>query len=505
MINIQASFSRVDCFKSCPQKYKYRYLEELKTFPSDAADNDLIVGNVLHKAMETDLVQAKDFYFSQYPVITDNHINEFMKIEILASKVKKLLEGVNIYSQEYQINDRDFIGFVDLITINEDGTVDIFDYKYSNNVEKYKESQQLHIYKHYLEKQGLIVSRMGYIIVPKWRGRQKKTETLFQFRQRLVEEVNKLEVQLIEVEFEKYKVAQYFSDLEEMKTSRVFDKNMSNLCNWCDYKQYCFEGEDVMLLPENKRRNIEKINKKSLWIYGSPFSGKTTFANAFPNPLMLNTDGNIKFVDAPYISIKDTVSVDGRITNRTYAWEIFKEVITELEKNQNDFDTIIVDLLEDTYEQCRLYMYHKLNISHESDDSFRAWDKVRTEFLSTIKRLMNLDYENIILISHEDSTKDITKKTGDKISTIKPNLSDKIANKVAGMVDIVARVVVDEDNRYLSFKSDEVVFGGGRLTVKETQIPLDYEELLKIYESSQPKKKSRKKKEEYIEGEDLPF
>lgn len=128
-------------------------------------------------------------------------------------------------------------------------------------------------------------------------------------------------------------------------------------------------------------------------------------------------------------------------------------------------------------------MYNKLGITHESDDSFRAWDKVRTEFLSTIRKLMNLDYENIFLISHEDMSKDITKKSGDKITAIKPNINDKVASKVAGMVDIVARVVVEDDgSRTLNFKSNEVVFGGGRLkNVKTTTIPLDWDELVNVY------------------------
>ena len=96
---------------------------------------------------------------------------------------------------------------------------------------------------------------------------------------------------------------------------------------------------------------------------------------------------------------------------------------------------------------------------------FHAWDKVRGEFLNTLKRLMNLDYENIILISHEDTSKDITRKGGDKITAIKPNLQEKVANKVAGMVDVVARIVADGDARTFSFKSNEVIFGGGRLKV----------------------------------------
>lgn len=70
-------------------------------------------------------------------------------------------------------------------------------------------------------------------------------------------------------------------------------------------------------------------------------------------------------------------------------------------------------------------------------------------------------YENIILISHEDTSKDITKKGGDKITAIKPNMQDKVALKVAGMVDIVARIVADGDDRTFNFKSNEVIFGGG--------------------------------------------
>ena len=206
--------------------------------------------------------------------------------------------------------------------------------------------------------------------------------------------------------------------------------------------------------------------------------------NNLCKPLMLNTDGNIKFVDAPYIPIKDKVELVGRMTKKTFAWDIFKEVIAELEKKDNNFKTIIVDLLEDAYEYCRLWMYDQMGITHESDDSFRAWDKVRTEFLSTLKRLMALDYENIILISHEDTSKDITKKGGDKLTAIKPNLADKVATKVAGMVDIVARVVADGDSRVLSFKTNEVIFGGGRLATKTNEIPLDFDDFLAVYDEA---------------------
>ena len=76
------------------------------------------------------------------------------------------------------------------------------------------------------------------------------------------------------------------------------------------------------------------------------------------------------------------------------------------------------------------------------------------------------------------------KRQGDKITAIKPNIRENIANKVAGMVDIVARTVADDNERTLNFKNNEVIFGGGRLSVNVHSIPLDYDELMEVYEEA---------------------
>ena len=234
-------------------------------------------------------------------------------------------------------------------------------------------------------------------------------------------------------------------------------------------------------LPKNERRSATVPTKRTMWLYGAPFSGKTTFADSAPDPLMLNTDGNAEYVTAPYVSIQDEVTVTGRITQRKMAWAVFKDYIEELEKGQNDFKTIVVDLVNDTYEMCRLYMYDKLGITHESDDTFRAWDKVRTEYLSTMRRVVHLPYENIILLSHEDSTKDLTKKTGEKVTSIKPKMADKVADSLAGMVGFVGRVYVDDGKHMLSIKSDEVVYGGGRLGISDVVIPLEWKAVTELF------------------------
>lgn len=244
----------------------------------------------------------------------------------------------------------------------------------------------------------------------------------------------------------------------------------------------------MVTLPKNERRVDSKLTKRTMWVYGQPFSGKTTFADSAPDPLMLNTDGNAEYVTAPYVSIQDAIKVNGRITQRTYAWEVFKEYIDELEKGGNDFKTIVVDLVNDTYEFCRLYMYHKLGITHESDDARGAWDKVRTEYLSTMRRLVHLPYENIIFLSHE-SAFEITPKGKDKILGYKPSIQDKVASSLAGMVGIVGRAYVDDDKHLLSIKSDDSVFGGGRLGISDVVIPLEWNEVVKLFEKVNVPKK----------------
>lgn len=494
---MQVSYSRVSTHKKCPYQYFLRYKEKLKTIPTDDPQSALILGHALHTGIEKDVQAAIDEYFNAYPIITDFHIDEAIKLEYLIPKVKAILPKGE---HEVKIEDEDFIGYIDLLApmgwmsknaifnpYGEDVDVyNLYDFKYSNNVSNYMRSEQLHLYKYYFEKlnPGKRIRNLYFVFIPKVQIKRKKNETDFEFRQRIISELDAKEIKTVEVYYDPNKVIEFLTDTKHSVEAEEFDKRPTRLCDWCDYQNYCQKGDDTMILPKNERRSIETINKKVIWLYGAPFSGKTYLANKFPDPLMLNTDGNIRFIDAPYISIKDVVTVEGRMTKRTFAWEVFKDAIAELEKKQNDFKTLVVDLLEDTYESCRLYMYDQLNITHESDDSFRAWDKVRTEFLSTLKRLMNLDYENIILISHEDTSKDITKKGGDKVTAIKPNINDKCANKVAGMVDIVARVIADGDNRVLSFKTNEVIFGGGRLNVTAKEIPLDYDELMKVYDEA---------------------
>ena len=492
------SHSKVETFESCPYRYDLRYNQGIKTIPPDNADNALFLGTALHTGLEKDVQTAIHEYFMSYPVISDAQVNEAMKLEVMIPKAAAMIPPGE---HEVKIEDDDFIGFIDLLAPAKTeqklggehqvipNVYDLYDFKYSNNVSKYKDSPQLHLYKYFFEKNnpGKIIRNMFFLFVSKVNIKQSKKEDLFQFRQRLQEELDRKEPQLVQIEYDPEKVINFLLSTKTMLEAQEFPQNTSWLCNFCEYKDYCQKGIDYMNLPSSERRNISETKKRKIWIYGAAFSGKTTMLDDAPNPLNLNTDGNIQFVTMPYVSIKDEVTVNGRMTNRKFAWEVFKDTIAELEKKQNDFKTIIIDLLEDTREMCRVFMYDSLGIQHESDSGFgKGWDIIKTEYLSTMRRFFNLDYENLVVVSHEDISKDITKKNGQNITRIAPNIQDAIANKIAGMVDIVARVVVeDDDSRTLNFKQNEVIFGGGRLKgISQTTIPLSWDALMDVYDQA---------------------
>lgn len=498
---MQVSHSRISTFVQCPFKFDLIYNQKLKTIFNCDPQNALILGHALHTGIEKDVDAAINEYYSAYPIIDDLHVNEAIKLKHLIPKVKDLLpEG----EHEVKIEDTDYIGFIDLLVPVEDDVYDIYDFKYSNNVDHYLESEQLHLYKYYFEKTnpGKKIRNLYFVFIPKTMIRQKKKnktnkfdESLYEFRKRIILELDNKEIQIKQINYNPTKVIEFLTNTKHCVECEEHEKNPSRLCDWCDFKNYCEKGEEFEMLPKNERVEISKTNYMKGWIYGVPFSGKTTFLDNAPDPLNLNTDGNTKYVTMQRIRIRDEVTVEGRQTKKKFAWEIFKEAIEELEKKQNDFKTIIVDLVEDTREMCRLYMYDKYGWEHETDGGYgKGWDVIKTEYLSTMRRLLNLDY-NIFLVSHEDTSKDLTKSSGDKVTRIAPNIQEGIANKLAGMVDFVARVVINkDDSRTLSFKTDNVIFGGGRLHIDVDSIPLEWDKLVEVYEEANEKAKADVKK-----------
>lgn len=243
------SHSRIECFNICPYKFKLSYIDELDTLPSDDPNNALVIGSALHLGIEQGIDAGIDYYKSQFNILSDEQVNEMIKLETLIPKVERFINRNNAIF-EYKLENDDFIGFIDYIEDDGNNNVKIYDFKYSNNIDRYLESDQLHLYKYFYEKLNPFktVTELGFIFVPKTAIRQKKTETIYEFRQRLICELDNKDVQLITVNYDPKKVIGFFENVKKVMEAREYPKKESNLCRFCAFSNYCSNGVDYDII-----------------------------------------------------------------------------------------------------------------------------------------------------------------------------------------------------------------------------------------------------------------
>ncbi|MCI2960311.1 AAA family ATPase [Pediococcus pentosaceus] len=502
----QYSYSRVDLFLKCPYHFKLRYIDKLTELPRFNADNPLINGHALHKGIEAGEDAMVEDYLNSYPVITNDQVNELIKLKILLRKVKEELSPFSDCKQlhEYRIITSNFIGFADLILVAPDKSVTIIDFKYSNNVKNYMDSGQLHLYKYYLEQQGWHIDNLAYMFIPKTAIKQKKDEDLFHFRKRLEETVEAQEVKVVPIDYDEMHVIYFHNAIKEIESATEYPRNPENHCIQCiprfapDYLETLLDekGEITMQLPKNERREMKIDDRPDIWLYADSYVGKTTFMDKFDDVLMLNTDGNTDNITSPVLPIHDEVKKEGRMTKRTFAWENFLSVIEELEiENTENYKTIVIDLMEDLRDDCRNYIMDKYGWEHESDGSFgKGWSMVTKEFANAIKRLKAIGLQ-IVYISRELAT-DVNLKNGQVRTTYKPNIDDKTANFLTGTVDITMRAYVnDKDEHMLMLQKEPNIFGGGRFDFKEKEVPLERDAFLAAVIEAQKNRKAKTRNE----------
>jgi RecB family exonuclease len=249
---LQISYSRVGCYGNCPYQYKLRYLDKLRTLPDQDPTNALYLGTAIHTAFETGSVEeAIKSYRSNYYMLTDAHINEEIKLEMLIPKVLALLPEAEC---EVEISTDDFIGYIDRLEhlYKDEQGIDhyaIWDYKYCNpkSIDRYLTSGQLHIYKYYFEltHPQCVVDHLKYVFIPKVNIRQKKDESLQQFRSRLRETLEATEPQVTDISYDVDSISQFQQCCQHLNVVNEFPKNKTRLCDWCSYQTYCESNGEV--------------------------------------------------------------------------------------------------------------------------------------------------------------------------------------------------------------------------------------------------------------------
>lgn len=227
------SYSRVNTHHICPKQYWHKYVNETDVTIQPTANDARIVGSTMHKGIEEGLDAALEYYESQFPpILTNNMIHEEIKF---CHWIPALHEtyGDGIHEQQILI-EGEYVGYIDYLKDDV-----LIDFKYSNNVDHYLKSEQIHLYKYFGEKVGLTIDKLRYVFIPKIAIRQKKTETLDDFRVRLLDELDSKSVTVCDVDYDENKVEAFFEKAELMRNDTEFKCKPSGLCRNCDYKSYC--------------------------------------------------------------------------------------------------------------------------------------------------------------------------------------------------------------------------------------------------------------------------
>lgn len=198
-----------------------------------------------------------------------------------------------------------------------------------------------------------------------------------------------------------------------------------------------------------------------IWIYGKVMSGKTTFASQFENAYIISTDGNAEYSFDP----------DKILRVRNY-----DELDKAVEKLKSIKPTwVIVDTTSYLIDFVRLDWLVKNKVDHESELPYRGYTMLRSSIWEKIFSIAN-SFDNVMFISHEQEIIE-KNKFGREISKFQPVFEDKLRDQMSGLMGVIARTVktTSEDGtpRYeLHIGNSDDEFGGTRLAVKSTTIPL---------------------------------
>ena len=198
-----------------------------------------------------------------------------------------------------------------------------------------------------------------------------------------------------------------------------------------------------------------------VWLYGKVMSGKTTFASQFEDAYIISTDGNAEY----------TFEADKILRVRDY--KELNDAIAKLKTIKPKW--VIVDTTSYLIDYLRFYWCDKNKVEHESEIAYKGYTMLRSFLWESIFTIANT-FDNVMFISHEQEVIE-KNKFGREISKFQPVFEEKLRDKMSGLMGIIARTVksIGEDGTakyelHISHSDDE--FGGSRLAIKSTAIPL---------------------------------
>jgi len=200
-------------------------------------------------------------------------------------------------------------------------------------------------------------------------------------------------------------------------------------------------------LPKERSMPCTKLQEYSSLIYGRKKIGKTTLSSMFKKAFFMLCEPGGKALSLYARPVRN--------------WLEFKAYVRLVIKSK-EFENVVIDTADYSYEYCFEYVCKKLVIDHPSDEAWgKGWKAVKKEYASEINKLLHSG-KGVIFISHARE-EEVKKREGETTNRTASTLSGQAKELLEGLVDIWAFYTYEGDQRVLVIQGDDYIDAGHRV------------------------------------------
>lgn len=199
--------------------------------------------------------------------------------------------------------------------------------------------------------------------------------------------------------------------------------------------------------------DIKRSQKAKIIIYSKPGDGKTTVAGLIPGKtLVLSVDGTEQV-------LQGYSNVDVARINADDPEKSMREFYVFAKMNIDKYDNIFIDNL--THYQ-KLWLLKRGENTKSGMPELKDYALLDNHLLGLVESFNGLD-ANVIITTWE-TTRQITHDDGQQYNQFAPDIRDKIANHIMGVVHVVARLVRKSDgSRGFILEGNQSIFAKNHL------------------------------------------
>lgn len=246
----------------------------------------------------------------------------------------------------------------------------------------------------------------------------------------------------------------------------------------------------LLSLKDLKPHTISRdLKGYTIFIYGTPKSGKTTTAVKFPKNLLFGFEKGYNAIPNIYV-----VPINSWSEALNYQNQLIKDatqVQKQLDKDPNcgaetQFSTITIDTADISFDLCEKYICNQNGVQSIGEIAYGAgWKMVEKEYDMFFRRFVNAGY-GLVIISHDKvaSIKDEKGQEYQKITSTLGSTPRKIVNRLCDIIGYIKPISeiskdgVENTKSYMFLRGTSKWEAGSRFKYMPDYIEFNYQNLV---------------------------